>query len=156
MSTNIVIAKLEGVGSGTTLYGTPALAKAAGNGKLYWNTLEMSTANSWESVVSAGFSSIDPKWMGGKTNQITIKGFIVDPADSLANIIVGMRGLLRLNRSRMSVTVKLGATFISEAGPNGAIVLLASAGPIGDGTGPECPFSITFKNIGPDSDTPAI
>lgn len=156
MASNIVISKIEGVGpAATTIYRNADAAKAAGDRKPYWTSFEMSSADAWEKITPAGFSSIDPKFMGGKTNQITINGVIVDPNDNAENILVGMKDILRLNKSRMTVLVKMGNIPISD-GITGAIVTTCTAGPFGDGTGPRCPFTITFKNVGPDSDTPAI
>lgn len=153
MADNIIVTKDEGVGSTFTLYGTADLGKAAGRGKPVWTQLEMSSADPWEKITYAGFSSINPKFLGAKTNQIAISGFMVDSADDDGQIVAGMRDLLRKNKERASWKIALGGTNISDV-TDGAILRSVVANIMGEGSGPRWPFVLVFQNIGPDKDTP--
>jgi hypothetical protein len=100
MASNIVIAAKEGGGATVTLYGNEAAA--AGNPSIVWTTIAIRRRSPWEIIEYTGHSTIDAKYMGGKTRELVINGRLFGTESELNT---NMISILDLNKNQSSYTV---------------------------------------------------
>ncbi len=148
MSSNITFVKKKGGGvANFTLFGTHDLGVAGGNGQAVWTEIEMGSPDPWEKVTISGFDNMLPKFHGATQNHITISGYIMSATDLLSDMITHAILLLSKNKVLISWTPSLAG--IDLSGGSGLVLLSIIAKPLGEGTGPRWPFSMTGRVIGP-------
>ena len=143
MASNLVLTKQESSGTVTFYRNKQAAIDAGAN--MVWKTVAVHRASPWEIVEYTGHSTIDAKFMGGKTREWTIQGFVFDAAASEATMLSAMNSILALNSTKERYTA---SGPISHAVSKGLIVTEVASEPYGDGTGPHWEFFVVLRDLG--------
>ena len=144
MAGNIVLTPQEGAGSALTLHGNMQAAIDVGK-NIVWKTMAVRRASPWEIVEYTGHSTIDAKFMGGKTRSFSIRGYVFDANGDETNLLTAMNSVLALNSVQERYTV---SGPITHATNKGVVVTDIVSDPYGDGTGSHWEFVINLRDLG--------
>lgn len=141
MATNIVLTPQDGNGSTITLYGDRDAATAEG-AFLFYTTWSAKRESPWKITPYTGLSGIDATFMGGKPITYTISGVIFGATE--ANMTTGRNLIMGANNvnDRYVVTGPF-----ASANSRGMICTDAFTGDIGEGTGPQQPFTLVIVDL---------
>lgn len=141
MASNIVLTPQDGEGNTITLYGDRDAAENA-SAFLYWTKWNVKRENPWKQSQPTAYAGIEALHMGEKPLMYTIQGVIFGATE--ANMTTGRTLVMEANKFEDRYTVT--GPFTNKDA-TGMICTEAFTGDIGEGTGPQQPFTIVIVDL---------